>query len=197
MPAVSTLTRQHLDRIREFYDAAPTASGRLARHYRALLAHYYNLLIPANASVLEIGCGSGELLARLRAGRKVGVDLSPRQIEAARARVPEAEFHVQAGETLALGERFDYIIVSETLNQAADAQQLLEQLHGVSHPQTRLVFNYFSNVWRPVLSLATALGLHARQPQSSWISTADVHNLLNLSEWQPMVVESRDRKSVV
>ncbi len=191
MPAVSAPTRQHLEKIRAFYEAAPITPGRLARHYRALLAHYYNLLIPANASVLEIGCGAGELLARIHAGRKVGVDLSPRQIEAARARVPDAEFHVQAGETLELNERFDCIVISETLNQAADVQLLLEQLHRVSHPQTRLVFNYFSNVWRPALALATTLGLHARQPQSSWISTADVRNLLNLADWKPMALQTR------
>ena len=191
MSAPSTLTQQHLDKIRAFYDEAPTAPGRLARHYRAQLAHYYNLLIPAHASVLEIGCGSAELLARLRAGRKGGGGLSPRQIEAARARLPDAEFHVQAGETLELGERFDCIIISETLNQAADVQQLLERLHRVSHPHTRLIFNYFSNVWRPLLAIATACGLHARQPQSSWISSADVRNLLTLADWHPMVVQPR------
>lgn len=191
MQAASSLTQQHLDNIRSFYQGAPTTPGRLARHYRAQLAHYYNLLIPVHASVLEIGCGAGELLARLHARRKVGVDLSPHQIEAARARVPAAEFHVQAGETLELVERFDCIIISETLNQAADVQQLLMRLHRVSHPHTRLVFNYFSNLWRPLLAVATAFGLHARQPQSSWISSADVRNLLHLADWEPMVVQPR------
>ena len=52
--------------------------------------------------MLEIGCGAGELLAQVQAARKVGVDLSPKQIAAARARLPAAEFHVQAGETLGL-----------------------------------------------------------------------------------------------
>jgi len=98
---------------------------------------------------------------------------------------------VQAGENLTLTERFDYIIISETLNQAADVQQLFERLHTVSHPHTRLVFNYFSNLWRPILAVATALGLHARQPQSSWISTADVRNFLQLADWQPILVQSR------
>ena len=64
----------------------------------------------------------------MRAARKVGIDLSPRQIEAARARLPAAEFHVQAGETLELDEKFDYIILSDTLNLAADVQQMLERL---------------------------------------------------------------------
>ena len=102
MQPTGELTRQHLEKIRDFYEAAPTELSRAARSYRGLLARYYNLLIPPDASVLEIGCGAGELLAQVQAARKVGVDLSPKQIAAARARLPAAEFHVQAGETLGL-----------------------------------------------------------------------------------------------
>ena len=121
-------TARYLDGVRDFYDTAPTELRWGARGYRALLAHYYNLIVPADASVLEIGCGSGELLSRLNAARKTGLDLSPRQIEAARRRVPGATFHVQAGELLELDEQFDVIIISDTLNLAADVQLLLERL---------------------------------------------------------------------
>jgi SAM-dependent methyltransferase len=191
MPAASTLTRQRLEKVRAFYDAAPTGLNWAARGYRELLARCYNLLIPAEASVLEIGCGSGELLARVRAARKVGVDLSARQIAAARARLPAAEFHVQAGELLELTGTFDYIIISDTLNLAADVQQLLERLHPVSHAGTRLVFNYYSSLWRPLLSLAAFLGLKSSQPQSSWISATDMRNLLQLADWQPVFSQLR------
>src|SRR5690242_4781595 len=70
-----SLSEQHLAKIRTFYDHASGPPNWAARSYRALLAHYYNLLIPESSSVLEIGCGSGELLARLSARRKVGIDL--------------------------------------------------------------------------------------------------------------------------
>lgn len=191
MTTLPEITRQHLDKIRAFYEAAPTELNWAARSYRRLLAHYYNLLIPANASVLEIGCGNGELLAGIRARRKVGIDLSPRQIAAARARLPEAEFHVQAGEELELNERFDYIIISDSLNLAADVQQLLIRLHEVSQPNTRLVFNYYSSLWRPILALAGWLGLRSRQPFSSWISSADMRNFLQLADWQPVFTQLR------
>src|SRR4051812_4780436 len=101
-----TLTSRHLERVREFYEREPLPLKWGARCYRSLLAHYYNLLISPEASVLEIGCGSGELLSQLRAKRKTGIDLSPRQIAVARERVPGSEFHVQAGETLTLSETF-------------------------------------------------------------------------------------------
>jgi ubiquinone/menaquinone biosynthesis C-methylase UbiE len=189
---LSSLAREHLDRVRAFYDAAPTLAQGGARAYRSLLAHYYNLLIPAGASVLEIGCGSGELLAQLRAGKKAGVDLSETQLAAARARLPEAEFFAQAGEQLELGgRRFDIIIVSDTLNLAADVQRLFEQLRTVAHDDTRLLINFQNSLWRPLLSLAHALGLKAAQPQNSWLASSDVLNLLDLGGWSPVCRHGR------
>ena len=180
---ISALAREHLERVRAFYDDAPTEPLAGARSYRALLAHYYNLLIPPDASVLEIGCGSGDLLARLHARRKAGVDVSPRQIEAARRRLPEAAFSVQAGELLELDEKFDVIIISDTLNLAADVQRLFERLHAVSHRDTRLLVNFQNSLWRPVLTLARVMGLKAAQPQNSWLASSDVLNLLTLAGW--------------
>ena len=191
MSDLADIPRQHIDSIRDFYEAAPVTLNRAARGYRHLLAHYYNLLIPANASILEIGCGNGELLAGIKAQRKVGVDLSARQIEAAKIKVPDGEFHVQAGETLTLDERFDYIVVSDTLNLAADVQQLLARLHEVSHADTRLIVNFYSSLWRPMLALTRWLGLRANQPLSSWLSRADVVNLMQLADWQPIFSQSR------
>lgn len=188
---ISALAREHLERVRAFYDAAPVEPQAGARSYRRLLAHYYNLLIPPDASVLEIGCGSGHLLAQIRAKRKAGLDLSARQIEAARQRVPEAEFFVQAGELVDLGRQFDVIIISDTLNLAADVQHLLERLHAISHADTRLVLNFQNSLWRPFLTLARWLGLKATQPQNSWLASSDVLNLLHLAGWSPVCRHGR------
>jgi len=192
MSALPEITQQHLAKVRDFYDAQTLVREQWGgRGYRSLLAHYYNLLIPAGASVLEIGCGSGGLLAQLNASRKVGVDLSVTQIAEARIRVPSAEFHVQSGEALELNERFDCIIISDTLNLAADVQRLLEQLHTVAHPDTRLLVNFHNSLWRPFLSLVTALGLKDPQPQNSWLASSDVFNLLHLAGWNPVCHQAR------
>jgi SAM-dependent methyltransferase len=187
----SEITSARLDQVRAWYDAAPTRLRWASRGYRAMLAHYYGLLIPAEAAVLEIGCGSGELLKLLRAKRKVGIDLSERQIAAARERAPECEFHVLAGENLELGERFDCIIVSDTLNFAADVQQIFDRLHSVSHPRTRLIVNYPSALWRPIFALASSVGLKARAPQGNWLTTADVRGLMELADWNTLTTQSK------
>jgi ubiquinone/menaquinone biosynthesis C-methylase UbiE len=190
-PSTSDLNLEHLERVRTWYDERSGELSWASIGYRAMLAHYYGLLIPENASVLEIGCGSGELLSRLKAGRKVGIDISAKQIEVARDRAPDCEFHVQSGEALELSERFDYIIISDTLNFAADVQEILERLHAVSHPGTRLVVNYPSALWRPVFAIGRALGLDSSAPRSNWLATADIMGLMELSDWSALTVQPR------
>ena len=190
MAAPSSPTQTHLDAMRRFFNAAPPPTAA-ARGYRKLLAHYYNLLIPPEARVLEIGCGRGELLAGLRTRNVTGVDLSETQIEAARQRIPHGRFFVQAGEELTIEGPFDVIIISDTLNFAADVQAMLERLHAVATPETRLLLNFQSNLWRPLLTLGRAVGIGRQSPQSSWLANGDVRNMLNLADWSVVRTDHR------
>src|ERR1700722_10115229 len=189
--ANSEINAEHLERGRAWYDEHPQELGWASLGYRAMLAHYYSLLTPAGASVLELGCGTGELLKGLGERRKVGIDLSEKQIEAARQTCPDAVFHVQAAENLHLDERFDCIIISDTLNFSADVQRVFELLHTVSHPGTRLIINYPSALWRPVFALARGLGLKPYEPQSNWLATSDILSLMGLADWSALVIQPR------
>jgi hypothetical protein len=121
----------------------------------------------------------------------VGIDISATQLAAARQAVPEGEFIVQAGEALQLAEQFDYVIISDTLNLAADVQQLLERIHSVAHADTRLILNFPSAAWRPLWACAEWLGLRRPQPRNSWLDARDVANLLRLANWEPITHQPR------
>ena len=54
---------------------------RTRGYYQRRLAEIYQFLVPPGVRVLELGCGQGDLLARLRPAYGVGVDLSPALIE--------------------------------------------------------------------------------------------------------------------
>lgn len=189
-PIQNQLAEEHIAGMRRFFDAAPAPSAA-ALSYRRQLAAHFNRMIPSGASVLEIGCGGGELLALLQGARKVGVDVSEVQLQRARTLLPSAEFHQQAGEALDLAGTFDVIVVSDTLNFAADVQGLLQHLRTVSTPDTRLLLNFHSNLWRPVLGLARVLGLSSPTPLSSWLSSSDVANMLDLADWECVTHEHR------
>lgn len=175
---------RHLDSLRSFY-AIQRQPKALSTHYTRQLAHRYNLLINANDSVLEIGCGEGSLLHLLHGCLRCGVDLSAEQIKRGRDLHPELDLRVGAGEQLSLDDGpFDVIVLSDVLNQAGDVETLLRRLHSVSHSGTRLLINIHNTLWRPLISLGQMLGLARRPPQSNWLSRSDVTNLCQLADWE-------------
>lgn len=174
-----------------FHEAGAYRETGGGNSYRRILAHYLNLIIPSTASVLEIGCGAGQLLALLKCREKAGVDASPGQIEKARARCPDAHFVVADAAELQPWKSYDVIVVSDTLNHCADAQRLLEVAGSFARPDTRLVITCFNTLWRPVLKLASLTGLRSEQPALNWLSGSDVRNLAELAGWEIIKSDSR------
>ncbi len=161
------------------------------RFYQRLLRRYYAFLVPPDARVLEAGCSLGDLLAAVKPARGVGVDFSRKMIELAQQRHSESEFHVADAVGFSAQEQFDYILLSDLVNDLPDVQAVFERMRAMAHPRTRLVVNFFNNLWRPVLGLGEKLGLKAPAPLPNWLSTADVKNLLHLAGWEVVRQDTR------
>ena len=73
---------------------------------------------PAARSVLELGCGTGSIIAGLRRRYEVaGIERSPGMLKVARAKLPDAELHLGTIAGFQLTRRFDVIIcVFDTIN---------------------------------------------------------------------------------
>lgn len=151
---------------------------RRSATYHRLVEQITRFYVPAGARVLEIGSGSGDLLAGLRPAVGVGVDVSAGMVELARSRHSELRFVRAAGEELNLGETFDYVVLSDLLPYVADVRALFERAAAHSHQGTRVVINLHGRVWRRVIRLAELLRLEPRTPIRNWVSAHDVHKLL-------------------
>lgn len=155
------------------------------RYYAEELRRLVGTLVPDARRVLEVGCGLGDLLAALPVTDAVGIDVSPRMIELARARHPGMDLRVADVEWDELPEGpFDAIILSDAIGHLDDIQRALERLHGLLSPSGRLVVTYYNFVWEPILKAAEALGLKAAWPDQNWLSMTDIENLLYLSDFE-------------
>ena len=177
---------------RAFYDRRAQLRVReTGRYYQQLLRKQYRFWVPAGLRVLEVGSSLGDLLAAVMPVRGVGIDFSPAMVALARQRHPHLEFRIQdATEPPAL-EKFDYVILADLVNDLPDVQSVLERLHGVATPRTRLVVSFFNNLWRPVLNAAAKLGLKSPTLLQNWLSTDDVTNLLHLAGWEVIKTDAR------
>ena len=183
--------KSYLEKAETHYAETKARLNIGSRAYRIVLGHLYRLLIPSNAKVLEIGCGDGSLLKELPNQDVTGIDVSANQIALASKNIPHGKFILGAGEIILLPETFDVIIISDTLNLAADVQKMLKQALRMAHPKTRLVVNFHSTLWRPIRSLAETLGLVGSSPPSSWLSAGDVQNLMTLAGWGMITQNAR------
>jgi SAM-dependent methyltransferase len=161
--------------------------GDWSRYYHAYLSSVYRQIVPPGASVLELGCGTGDLLASLQPSIGVGLDLSAAMIKAARERHAEMEFIVGDVHEIEFGARqFDFIIFSDLINDLWDVECVLQRLRHHCHPGTRLVFNFFSQLWALPVSAARRLGAATPTLLQNWFTCHDLDNLLELTGYQPL-----------
>lgn len=160
-------------------------------YYHKQLEKYIQYLIPSNSSVIEIGCGTGDLLAALNTRRGLGIDISPKMVEVARKQFPDLQFEVGDLENLQIKEMFEYVVLVETIGHVDDIQLAFEKLHKVCKPETRVIIVYYNYLWEPVLKFAEAVGLRMKQPLQHWLPLDDISNLLYLNDFEVIKKEYR------
>lgn len=150
--------------------------------YHSALSSLTSFYIPEGAKVLEIGSGTGNLLAGTKPSRGLGIDISGEMVRAASAKYPHLEFRHMPAECFDIDERFDYIILSDLVGFLYDIRLVFERLRSACHPQTRIIIHWYSRLWQPILSMAEKLGLKYPQPLVNWTSPEDIANLLYLAD---------------
>lgn len=176
-----------LNDLERFFDSVasePDASRRRNRLYHNDLESLFQLIVPHNVSVVELGCGTGDLLSSLRPCCGVGVDISGTMVALARQKHPQLRFAHSAAENVSLEQKFDYILLAGLVGYAFDVQAVFEKIHTLCTPRSRIIISYHNFLWQPFLKLAEKLRLRMAQPPENWLSSTDVESLLNLTGFE-------------
>ncbi len=156
---------------------------------------YLRFLVPAGARVLDLGCGTGKLLAALEPSFGVGIDFSNAMIELAREHWPELTFVVgdveDPGLYRQLNTTFDVILMPDTIGSIDDCQATLSLLHGVCHRDSRVIVSYYSRLWEPLLAIARKVHLQMPTVRQNVLSSDDIANLLELADFEVVKKEWR------
>lgn len=161
------------------------AKGRRRNHYYySLLAKTFSYNIPEGSSVLELGCGWGDLLAAVKPKRGVGIDNNGKMIEAALQAHPDLTFIQGDVQTYPFDEQFDFIIISDLLSATDDIWKLFRNLRAACTPQTRIIISQYNYLWHPVLRFAEKLRLKQRGIYDHWLSVPDIEDFLRLNGFE-------------
>jgi glycosyltransferase involved in cell wall biosynthesis/SAM-dependent methyltransferase len=153
-------------------------------YYYAGLERICSRLIPPRKSVLEIGCGTGDLLNSVRPERGLGIDLSRSMVDVAARKYPHLEFRQGDAESLDIDEQFDCIIMSDLIGFLTDIWQAFTELHAVCRPDTTIVITQYNYLWEPILKFGEKSGLKMPQQHQNWLAFPDLKNLLMLTGFE-------------
>ncbi len=134
--------------------------------------------VPEGASVLDLGCGDGALLARLQQTRKTrgyGVEIDAKQVLAALERgVNVIQSDLESGLSFFGNRSFDVVVLSQTLQATRRTENLINEVLriGRSAIVTLPNFGHWQVRWQ--------LGVEGRMPVSrrlpyQWYDTPNVH----------------------
>jgi len=186
------------EEVRRFFDENHEGierTRRARRYFYGYLTRVVRARVPPGQRVLDIGCGSGHLLAALQPAAGVGIELSPRAVESARRTHGSAALRFIEGdgtdpETLAAaGGPFDVVMMFNVVTHLTDAQRAFENLQPLCHARTRVLVYSYSRVWQPVLRAAELLGLKLRQPAESWLPSEEIEHMLSLADFEVLRIE--------
>lgn len=153
-------------------------------YYYERLERLLTALVPPGKKVVEIGCGTGELLAAVKPSFGAGIDFSPAMVDLARRKHPSLRFACEDAENLQTGETYDYVIMSDLVGELGDVWKAFRELRKLTDSRSRIIITYHNYLWEPVLSLAEKLGLRMPQDYQNWLSLEDIEKVLQLNGYE-------------
>jgi SAM-dependent methyltransferase len=152
-------------------------------YYYNWLDRIYKFVVRPGSRVLHVGCECGDILAAVAPSYGVGVDEDPQAIALAKKRFPHLNFYTMDPHELHLDEKFDYVLICNSLGRWHDIQQVLERIHPSTTDSTRIVITYYNYLWEGILRLGSVIGVRRPHTYQNWLPPEDIGNLLRLTDF--------------
>ena len=117
--------------------------------------------VPARSSILEVGCGTGNLISALQPSTGVGLDISPRMIAIAKHKNMNKtiSFITSTPERYSTDQSFAYIVSADVIEHVPDLEPFFSALNRLAQKDTRIIITYANPLWEPILLLLEKLKL--------------------------------------
>lgn len=162
--------RDHFDSIASNYDYWKKRTWYYYQNLKKIIREF----VPVDKTVLEIGCGTGDILASVEPKYGIGSDLSPKMIEIARSKhngSKNLNFHVSDEIPK---RKYDYILMIDVIEHLENRTALFKDLQQYCDLNTNIIILMANSMWEPLLLLLEKLNLKMPKGPHYRISYSDL-----------------------
>ena len=171
---------RHFDHIAKLYDKFKEKN----RYYYDDIKKFLDMHVPKGSRVLEVGCGTGELLNHVQPSEGCGIDISAQMIKRAKEKFPHLNFQVSEVENLPLNNPYDYVLMIDLLDHIHDIWDVLKGLETVVRDGSLLCIATINPVWQPIFDIAEKFHLKMPEGPHNFVRTDDIVNLLEIFDYR-------------
>lgn len=144
------VVEKHFDKIAHSYDSGKKRYDYYYSNVKFLLS----TLIPKGKKVLEIGCGTGDLLASLKPKYGFGVDISKEMIKIASKKYKNIKFSTKYPKQI-----FGYIFMTDVIEHLEDPKKEFTKIFNLMDKNSVFINTMANPIWEPLLMFWERLGL--------------------------------------
>ena len=178
---------EHFEQVAKDYDYWKKKNW----YYYQSLKEIAHEIIPFNSNVLELGCGTGEILASLNPKNGLGVDISKNMVAIAKKKYPNIRFKVDDAADPKINEKFDYVIMPDLIEHLHDVNAAIKNLKKVMDKDSTLIITVASDLWEPILHLAEKLRLKMPEGDHKWLPVKELKSILERNGFVVKKIYSR------
>jgi ubiquinone/menaquinone biosynthesis C-methylase UbiE len=168
-----TKVEKHFDEVAGNYDFYKEKNSFYYDNLKKLLKS----LIPVNKNVLEVGCGTGDLLASLNPQKGYGMDISGEMIVIAKAKHKSQKKLFFS--TLLPNEEFDYIFMSDVIEHLEKPEKTFKEISKLMNDKSKFIVTMANPFWEPFLMLAEKMKLKMPEGPHKRVAFNDLKLMIN------------------
>lgn len=161
---------QHFNNIANVYDSWKKKNWYYYQNLKKLVKEF----IPEGKNVLEIGTGTGDILASLKPENGIGIDISEEMVKIAKKKYknyPNLQFYNKNLRELEKIAFPDYILLVDVVEHLESIEKMTEDIKIIANNKTKIFISMANPLWEPILLLLEKLKLKMPEGKHYRVST--------------------------
>lgn len=153
-------------------------------YFHSSLKEIFKNFIPEESKILQLGYGLGDILSSLYPKEATSIDNDDTLIELSKRRYPSIRFIQCDPEIINIKDKYDYVIIPNTVDRFYDIQKTFENIKKILHKDSRVVITSINPRWMQLLYLLEKLKLKRPEGEKNWLRLKDLENFVKLAGYE-------------